>query len=250
MPTLTPFPAPETTVDPHSNIRRVTAKRLSESKNTAPHFYLTADLDVTALVAFRRRLKARSPGLRLSINDLVLKAVAAALRAVPDVNVSWGDDGLVQHGTVDINVAVDTPRGLLVPIVRDVDRLGLREIGDRVRALAGAAKDGSLSLDDMASGTFTVSNLGAFDIDQFTAIILPPQAAILAVSSTRRVVELDPRYEEEDDHAPPPPASAMRVVQRMKVTLSCDHRAIDGAVGARFLQALRDFVEEPSTMLL
>jgi pyruvate dehydrogenase E2 component (dihydrolipoamide acetyltransferase) len=220
-----------------SSTRKTIARRLSESKRDVPHYYLTVDLDVDALNAARTQLNdALAGAAKVSFNDLVIKASALALRDVPECNASWGGDVIHFHQVVDISVAVAVPDGLITPVVRDADKKSVRAIAEEVRALAGRAKDKKLRLDEITDGTFSISNLGMYGIEEFAAVINPPEGAILAVGAVR----------EE------PVVRAGQVVpgRRMKVTLSADHRVIDGAVGARFLQALRGYLEQPITMLL
>lgn len=219
---------------PLSNVRKVTAKRLAESKQQAPHFYLTSAIDVTDLVAFRGNLNERlqaAGGPKVSLNDLVVKAVATALRANPSVNVSFGGDKLLQHKRIHLGVAVAIDDGLVVPVIRDTDRKSVSEIATEGREKAGRAREGKLKLDEMSGGTFTISNLGMFGIEQFSAVINPPEAAILAVGAAKEELQLVDG----------------EVVARkiLRVTLSADHRAIDGAVGAAFLQQLTSLLEDP-----
>lgn len=219
---------------PLSNIRKVTAKRLTESKQQAPHFYLTSAIDVTELVAFRAQLNERlqaAGGPKVSINDLVVKAVATALCANPSVNVSFGGDKLIKHKRINLGVAVAIEDGLIVPVIPDADRKSVSEIATEGREKAGRAREGKLKLDEMSGGTFTISNLGMFGIEQFSAVINPPEAAILAVGAAKDELQL------RDGE----------VVARkiLRVTLSADHRAIDGAVGAAFLQQFTALLEDP-----
>ncbi|MGP4020161.1 dihydrolipoamide acetyltransferase family protein [Saccharopolyspora sp. 5N708] len=219
---------------PLSNIRKVTAKRLTESKQQAPHFYLTSAIDVTDLMAFRANLNERlqaAGGPKVSINDLVVKAVATALRANPSVNVSFGGDKLLQHKRINLGVAVAIDNGLVVPVIKDADRKSVSEIAVESREKAGRAREGKLKLDEMSGGTFSISNLGMFGIEQFSAVINPPEAAILAVGAARDEVQVrDGEF------------VARKI---LRVTLSADHRAVDGAVGAAFLQQLTGFLEDP-----
>ena len=190
-------------------------------------FFLTATLDASAFVAVRQRAEKR--GIKVSYNDLLLKAVASALRDVPECNAAWQGDTILRRGAVDIGVAVALPEGLITPVIRNADTKSVRDIAAEVRALAARAKEGKLAPEEYTGGSFSVSNLGMFEIDQFTAILNPPEAAILAVGSVQQV--------------PVVVNGAVSVGWRMKVTMTCDHRVIDGALGARFLQALRDHVE-------
>ena len=238
---------------PHSQIRRVTANRLLQSKQQVPHYYLTVDVRLDALLETRARLnearaamakKGDEEGVsKLSVNDFVLKAAALALKAVPGVNAAWSSDFTRVYKNVDINVAVQAPSGLMVPLLIDADRAGLGEISSRVRALAAAARDGNLKPEQMAPGTFTVSNLGMFGVEQFAAIVNPPQAAILAVGGARPV--LVPSSNKSNDGG-----NGFESATMLSATLSCDHRVVDGAMGAQWLQAFKRFMEQPLTMLL
>lgn len=225
-------------VERASATRRTIARRLTESKQSVPHYYLTLDVDAEPMVEARRRINAElaAEGEKISLNDLIIKACAVALRRVPEVNVSWIDGDIHRHRVVDISVAVAIPEGLVTPVVRDADRLGLLELSRSVRELAGRAKDKRLSPDEMAGGTFSVSNLGMFGIESFTAVINPPQGAILAVGTLRE----EPVVKD----------GALAPGKRMRMTLSCDHRVIDGAVGARFCAALKRLLEAPTNMLI
>ncbi|MBE9373215.1 2-oxo acid dehydrogenase subunit E2 [Saccharopolyspora sp. HNM0983] len=219
---------------PLGTIRKVTAKRLTESKQQAPHFYLTSAIDVTDLVAFRAELNQRlqaADGPKVSLNDLVVKAVATALRANPSVNVSFGGDTLLQHKRIHLGVAVAIEGGLVVPVITDTDRKSVSEIAAEGRELAGRARDGKLKADEMSGGTFTISNLGMFGVEQFSAVINPPEAGILAVGAVDDEVKV-----REGEFV------ARKI---MRVTLSADHRAVDGAVGAAFLQQLTGLLEDP-----
>ncbi|GAB2269211.1 hypothetical protein Dimus_004140 [Dionaea muscipula] len=227
---------------PHTQIRKITAARLLLSKQTIPHYYLTVDTRVDKLMELRNQLNSlqeASGGKRLSVNDLVIKAAALALRKVPRCNSSWTNDYIRQFHDVNINVAVQTDNGLYVPVIKDADKKGLSKISEEVKILAQKAKENSLKPEDYEGGTFTVSNLGGpFGIKQFCAIINPPQAAILAVGSAekRLIPGSDP---DQFDFA-----------SFMSVTLSCDHRVIDGAIGAGWLKAFKGYIENPESMLL
>ncbi|KAL4278090.1 hypothetical protein GQ457_03G040150 [Hibiscus cannabinus] len=227
---------------PHSQIRKVTASRLLFSKQTIPHYYLTVDTCVDKLMALRSQLNSlqeASGGKRISVNDLVIKAAALALRKVPQCNSSWTDDYIRQYNNVNINVAVQTDNGLYVPVIRDADKKGLSSIGEEVKKLAQKAKENSLKPEDYEGGTFTVSNLGGpFSIKQFCAIINPPQSGILAVGSAEKRV------------IPGSGPDQYNFASYMSVTLSCDHRVIDGAIGAEWLKAFKGYIENPETMLL
>ncbi len=227
--------APAAVDVPHSAMRRVIAQRLSEAKRNIPHFYLRIDCDVDALLELRRQLDAQA-GVKPSVNDFVVKAVALALRRMPAVNASWGDDAMRRHGSVDVSVAVATPGGLMTPIVRDADAKRVAEIGAEIAELAARAKEGRLKPEEYQGGGFTVSNLGMYGIPEFYAIVNPPQAAILAVGACeQRPVVRD---------------GALAVGTRMTCTLSADHRVIDGALGAEFLAMLRGLIEAPLALLV
>ncbi|MGW0638146.1 dihydrolipoamide acetyltransferase family protein [Nocardia salmonicida] len=217
-----------------TNIQRVSAVRLTESKQQAPHFYLTSAIDVTELFAFRAQLNATldaSGESKVSVNDLLVKAVAVALRKDGSVNVSFAGDKLLRHKGIHLGVAVATPAGLLVPVIRDADRKSVSEIATESRDKATRARDRKLRAEEMSGGTFTISNLGMFGIEQFTAVINSPESAILAVGAAADELRLD----------------GEKVVARkiLRVTLSADHRAIDGAVAAQFLANLKILLESP-----
>ncbi|KAE7999078.1 hypothetical protein FH972_003559 [Carpinus fangiana] len=227
---------------PHSQIRKITASRLLFSKQTIPHYYLTVDTCVDKLMDLRNQLNSlqeASGGKRISVNDLVIKAAALALRKVPQCNSSWTDEYIRQYHNVNINVAVQTDNGLFVPVIRDADKKGLSRIGEEVKQLAQKAKENSLKPEDFEGGTFTVSNLGGpFGIKQFCAIINPPQSGILAVGSAEKRV------------VPSSGPEQFEFASFMPVTLSCDHRVIDGAIGAEWLKAFKGYIENPESMLL
>jgi pyruvate dehydrogenase E2 component (dihydrolipoamide acetyltransferase) len=205
-----------------------------------PHFYLTVDVRMDKLASLRAQLNAglEKSGGKISVNDFVVKASAAALKAVPEVNASWMGDKIRRYKKADVSVAVQTEAGLMVPVVRNACGLGLAGISSEVRHLAGKAKEGKLAPADMIGGTFTISNLGMFGVKQFAAIVNPPQAAILAVGSARKEV------------VKKPDGSGYEEVMVMSATLSCDHRVVDGADGASWLGAFKGFMEDPVTMLL
>ncbi|EGG23189.1 dihydrolipoamide acetyltransferase [Cavenderia fasciculata] len=223
---------------PHTNIRRVTASRLTESKQQIPHYYLTMECKVDQLLNVRTQLNNQANNkYKLSVNDFVIKAAAAALRDCPTVNSTWMKDAVRRFHNIDINVAVNTDLGLFTPLIRDADKKGLASVANQVKELAEKAKIGKLQPQDFASGTFTISNLGMFGIKNFSAVINPPQAAILAVGTTeKRIVAAgEDKYTSETV---------------LTVTLSCDHRVIDGAVGAEWLQKFKDYIENPLKLLL
>ena len=224
-----------------SQMRKTIARRLAESKFTNPHFYLTADIDMSEAVAFRGKLneKAEANGLaKVSFNDLVTKACALSLRQHPWVNASWMEaEGEIRlHHDVHVAIAVAVDEGLITPVIRHADRKGLSELAAETRTLATKARDRELQPEDWSGSTFSTSNLGMFGIDEFTAIINPPNACILAIGSIRDVPVV------KNDVVVPG--------KQMKVTLSCDHRVVDGATGAEFLKSVRGYLEDPVTMLL
>lgn len=220
---------------PVSQMRKVIAKRLAESKFTAPHFYLTISVDMDNAVASRTRLNEVSP-VKISFNDMVLKACAVALKLHPKVNSSWLGDKIRYNQHVNIGVAVAVEEGLLVPVVRFADLKSFSEIGTEVKEFAKKAKEKKLQPSDWEGNTFTISNLGMFGIDEFTAIINPPDACILAVGAIQQV--------------PVVKNGAVVPGNVMKLTLSCDHRVVDGATGAAFMQTLKGLLEEPLRMLV
>ena len=221
---------------PHSNTRRVIAQRLSEAKRSIPHFYLTLDCNVDALLAARTQANEMIDGLRLSVNDLVIKAVALALRRVPAANAAWTETAIRRFRDVDVAVAVAAPSGLITPVVRNADAKSLRQISAEMKELAARARAGRLRPDEYQGGGFTISNLGMYGIREFAAIINPPQACILAVgASEQRPVVRD---------------GALAVATMMACTLSVDHRAVDGALGAEFLAAFKKLIESPVALFV
>ncbi|MGE8617719.1 MAG: pyruvate dehydrogenase complex dihydrolipoamide acetyltransferase [Achromobacter spanius] len=221
---------------PHTGMRRAIARRLTESKQIVPHFYLSVDCKMDALLALRSQAN-HGGAVKLSVNDFIVRAAALALREVPEVNVSWHDDAVEYHAGADISVAVATDGGLVTPIVRDADVKPLSAIAAEIVELAGRAKINRLKPEEFTGGSLTVSNLGMYGISQFAAIINPPQAAILAVGAAER----RPVVGENGD---------LMAATVMTVTLSADHRAVDGAVGARWLAAFRTLIENPVRILL
>jgi pyruvate dehydrogenase E2 component (dihydrolipoamide acetyltransferase) len=219
----------------HSNMRKTVARRLLESKQTVPHFYLTVDIQLDALLKLRKELNDRGD-VKLSVNDLIIKAAALALRKVPAANTSWTDESMIQYERVDVSVAVATPGGLITPIIKDADRKGLGTISGEMKDLAARARDGKLKPEEYQGGTFSISNLGMFGVKDFAAIINPPQSCILAVGAgTQQPVVKD---------------GALAIATVMSCTLSVDHRAVDGAVGAEYLAAFRALIEAPLSMML
>jgi len=232
------FTAPGDQRIPHTAVRKVIARRMLESKQTVPHFYLTMELEIDALLAARAAINevARKKDAKVSVNDMVIKACAKALRDHPECNASWTEDEMIQYGAVDVSVAVATDRGLITPIIRNADMKGAAQISIEMKDLAGRAKVGKLKLDEFQGGGFTISNLGMFGVKEFAAIINPPQAMILAVGAgEERVVARK---------------GEMVIRNMMSVTLAVDHRAVDGAMGARFLQTLKAYIEQPAAMLV
>lgn len=219
-----------------SNMRKTIAKRLTESKQTVPHFYLSVDVELDNLLAARKGLNAMSDDYKISVNDFVIKACAAALMKVPAANVQFMGDTMRQFKRADISVAVAIDGGLITPVVKGADQKGLRQISDEIKDLAKRAHEGKLAPEEYAGGTFSISNMGMMGVKQFDAVINPPQAAILAVGA--------------GEQRPVVKNGELSVATVMTITLSCDHRAIDGAVGAEFLAAVKMFLQEPSAMLL
>jgi pyruvate dehydrogenase E2 component (dihydrolipoamide acetyltransferase) len=227
---------PPYTERPLTAMRRVIARRLTESKQTVPHFYLTVDCEIDELLKFRAALNAKSDAYRISVNDFVIRATALALRQVPAANASWSDEAILLWDSVDIAVAVALDDGLITPIVKNADRKGLATIANETKDLAARAREGKLKLEEFQGGTFSISNLGMFGVRDFAAVINPPHSGILAVGAgEQRPVVKD---------------GALSIATVMSCTLSCDHRAVDGAVGAQFLAAFKKLVEDPLTMLL
>jgi pyruvate dehydrogenase E2 component (dihydrolipoyllysine-residue acetyltransferase) len=223
---------------PHDSMRKAIARRLTSSKTLIPHFYLTVDCAIDGLLATRARLNetAAKGAYKLSVNDFVVKASALALMRVPEVNASWTDTAILRHKHADVGVAVALDFGLITPIVFHAEEKGLAVISNEIKSLAERARTKKLKPQEFEGGGFAVSNLGMFGIKHFTGVINPPHAAILAVGAGEpRAVVRDGKVE---------------VATMMTVTMSCDHRVVDGATGARFLEAFRQFVEEPAAMLL
>ena len=223
---------------PLTQIRKTIARRLAESLGPVPHFFLTVDIDMSRSVEMRKELNAllEPRGEKVSFNDIIIKAAALALRQHPSCNAWWGGDHVRQHRRVHIGIAVAVEDGLITPVVRDAHAKGIAEIAGEVRELAGRARDKRLTPDEYTGSTFSISNLGMFGIEEFTAVINPPEAGILAIGALeQRPVVVD---------------GELVVQPRMRVTMSCDHRVIDGAQGSRFLATLRELLEEPMGMLL
>ena len=238
-------PAPAITAPhklvPHSTMRKVIARRLTESKQTIPHFYVSIDVELDALLKLRSDLNARAPkegagAYKLSVNDLVIKAAAATLRKLPQTNASWTDEGTVLYDDVDISIAVSIPDGLITPIIRRADQKGLATISAEMKDLAARAKSGKLKPEEFQGGGFSISNMGMFGVRDFSAIINPPQAGILAVSAgeKRPVVRGD----------------ELAIATVMTVTLSVDHRVVDGALAAEWVSTFKSIVEDPLSLML
>ena len=223
---------------PASNMRKRIAARLTEAKRDVPHFYLMRKLDAAPLLGFRQRLNdLLGDRGKVSVNDLIIKAVALALRRVPECNASWAGESIHRHNRVHVGVAVAIEDGLVTPVVRDADQKGIGAIAAEVRDLAERAKEKKLKGHEITGSTFTVSNLGMFGIERFTAIINPPEGGILAVGTTVDEPVVDK-------------GGAIVAGKRMTVTMSCDHRVIDGALGARWLQAFAELFEKPESLAL
>lgn len=226
---------------PNSNIRKTIARRLSESKQNIPHFYLAVECNMDKLLAARVALNEdavkNNQDYKLSVNDFVIKASALALKAVPEANSSWTDEAILQYRSVDISIAVATDGGLITPIIFDADLKSLKVISSEMKHLAKKARENKLQPHEFQGGGFSISNLGMYGIDSFQAIVNPPQSCIIAVGAT----VLKPIIAENGE---------MKAANMMNITLSCDHRAVDGAVGARFLSALKKYIENPLLMLV
>lgn len=222
------------TAIPNNNVKKVTAKRLLESKQTIPHFYLTVDCRIDHLLGMRKRIN--ETGIKVSVNDFVIRAVALALKEIPAANAAWTDEAVLRFNEVDVSVAVATPNGLITPIIKSADKKGLSSISEEMKALAEKARTGKLKPEEFMGGGFTISNLGMFGIKDFAAIINPPQSCILAVGA--------------GEQRPVVTNGAIEIATMMSCTLSVDHRSVDGSVGAEFLQAFKKRIEDPALMLL
>ena len=242
--TIKKFFVPGTYVDiPHDNMRKTIAKRLTEAKATIPHFYLTVDCDLDALLKLREQINASAPGakdgkpsFKVSVNDMVIKALAMALIRVPDANATFTEGSMLKHKHADVSVAVSIPGGLITPVIRAADTKTLSTIANEMKDFAQRAKDRKLKPEEYQGGTTAVSNLGMFGIKDFCAVINPPQSSILAVGAgeQRAVVK----------------GGQVVVATVMSVTISCDHRAIDGALGAQLISAFKQLIENPMGMLV
>jgi pyruvate dehydrogenase E2 component (dihydrolipoamide acetyltransferase) len=221
----------------NSSMRKTIAERLVKSKNEAPHFYLSLDCNIDQLLKIRSTLNSKSNDkYKISVNDMIIKAASSSLIKVPKANASWENENTRYFNNTDISVAVAIEGGLITPIIKDVQSKGLLEISEDMKILANKAKDGKLLPEEYVGGSFSISNLGMYGIKEFSAVINPPQGAILAVGSgEKRPIVLNDQ---------------LTIASIMTVTLSCDHRVVDGAVGAQFLSVFKDFIENPSLMLL
>jgi pyruvate dehydrogenase E2 component (dihydrolipoamide acetyltransferase) len=246
-PAAKPAPAPAAPITaphrlvPNSTMRKVIARRLTEAKQTIPHFYVSMDIELDALLKLRGELNAKSakdgPGAyRLSVNDFIIKAAALTLRRIPTVNASYTEDNVILYDDVDISVAVSIPDGLITPIIRRADQKGLAAISGEMKDLAARAREGKLKLEEFQGGGFSISNMGMYGVSEFAAVINPPQAGILAVAAgQQRPVVRD---------------GALAIATVMTCTLSVDHRVVDGALGAEWLSAFKAIVEEPLSLML
>ena len=230
---------------PNNSMRKIIARRLTESKQQVPHFYLTVECEIDALMEARAQLNAAAtaktpkdaaPAYKLSVNDMVIKAVGLALRDKPNCNVSWYDDAIVQYNNCDVSVAVSTDGGLITPIVRNADQKTLPQISNEMKDLAKRARENKLKPEEFQGGGFSVSNLGMYGVKTFQAIINPPQACILAIGAGEQVVKIV--------------NGQMKAVNIINATLSVDHRAVDGALGAEYLQIFKRYIEQPILMFV
>lgn len=226
---------------PHSTMRKTIARRLTEAKQTVPHFYVSMDVELDALLELRAKLNARAPAegqgvFKLSVNDMLIKAAAVALRRVPGVNAAWTEDGIARFENVDISIAVSIPDGLITPIIRNADQKGLVAISREMKDLAERARGGKLKPGEFQGGSFSISNMGMYGVSEFAAIINPPQAAILAIAAgIKRPVVRD---------------NALAIATVATCTLSVDHRVVDGALGAEWLAAFKAIAEDPLNLML
>ena len=237
------FPAGSFEEVPHDGMRKTIARRLTEAKQTIPHFYLSADCELDALMALREQIngsapkdKDGKPAFKVSVNDFIIKALALALKRVPEANVSWTDAAMLKHKHADVGVAVSIPGGLITPIVRAAETKTLSTISGEVKDMASRAKSRKLKPTEYEGGTTAVSNLGMFGVKNFQAIVNPPHATILAVGAGEKRVVVK--------------GGEPKVATVMTVTLSTDHRAVDGALGAELMSAFKDFIEPPRSMLV
>ncbi len=237
------YPEGSYDVVPHDGMRKIIAERLTEAKQTIPHFYLTVDVELDTLLALRAEINGKAtagpdgkPSYKVSVNDFIIKAMGVALQQVPDANVTWTDGGMLHHKVSDVGVAVAIPGGLLTPVVRNVEAKGLAKISNEMKDFAARARDRKLMPEEYQGGTTAVSNLGMFGIKDFSAVINPPHATILAVGAGER--------------RPVISGDEIKIATIMSITLSTDHRAVDGALGAQFLTAIKNNLEHPAMMLV
>ena len=228
-------PKAEDSIIQLNRVRQVTAKRTTESKQQVPHFYVTVEVDVEKIAAIRGMFEKDGAG-KVSINDFVVKACSLALQEMPEVNATYQGANLLQHGAVNIGMAVAIPDGLTVPVIKNANLLSLRQISAKSKDLAKKARESKLSMDELTGSTFSISNMGMLDVDNFIAIVNQPNAAIVAIASVRKKVVVNDEGEIE-------------VRQRMNITGSFDHRVVDGAVGAKFTNLIRAYLENPSRLL-
>ena len=221
---------------PNSGMRKVIASRLTESKQNAPHFYMTVDCNIDALKLVRKELNEKVEGTKISINDIIIRAAAIALERVPEANASWTEEATLLYKSIDISVAVAIDGGLITPIIKNAGAKGLQQISSEMKDLASRAREGKLLPEEYQGGTFSISNLGMYGVKEFSAVINPPQGAILAVGA--------------GEERPIIKDGAVTAATLMSCTLSVDHRVVDGAVGARFLSTFKGLIEDPLTMLL
>ena len=238
-----PITAPHRVV-PNSNIRRVIARRLSESKQFVPHFYVSIDVEMDALLTLRSQLNHASPegtgSFKLSVNDMLIKACAVTLVRVPKVNASYTDEAIIEYEDVDISVAVSIPDGLITPIVRSAEKKSLAQISTEARGLIARAREGRLRPEEFQGGGFSISNMGMFGVKQFSAILNPPQAGILAVSASEKRPVV--RANKDGDR--------IEIANVMTATLSVDHRAVDGALAAQWVSVFKSVVENPLSLVI
>ncbi len=237
---MAPITAPHTLV-PNNNVRKIIARRLTEAKQTIPHFYVSMDVELDELLKLRGELNAKSPkdgpgAFKLSVNDLLIKACAVTLRRVPRVNSSFTEEAIVLYDDVDISVAVSIPDGLITPIIRKADQKGLAAISNEAKGLIERARAGKLKPEEFQGGGFSISNMGMYGVTDFAAIINPPQSAILAVGAGQQ--------------RPVVKNGALAIATMMTCTLSVDHRVVDGALGAEWLAAFKGVVEDPLSLML
>lgn len=231
-------PASGTTYEsvPNNSTRRLIAQRLSESKQTIPHFYLSIDCDIDSLLDMRQELNRWADSVKLSVNDFIVKAAALAMKQIPGVNASWGESAILRYQTVDVAVAVSSPLGLITPIIRDADLKTLSQISSEMKELAERGRQSNLAANEYQGGGFTISNLGMYGVREFAAIINPPQSCILAIGA--------------GEQRPVVKQGALAIATVMTCTLSADHRVVDGVLAAEFLAAFKKLVEHPLNMLL